>query len=412
MHQPLMISLEIVLQLIAIGLLICSFVLSIECSFACLPTPFWLCRSAQNRLQTSSHQRPRVVILVPAHNEAAVIQATLETLVPQITGDDQLIVIADNCTDDTAAIARASGVRVIERHNLTHRGKGYALDYGLRFLQAEPPDIVVTVDADCLVAPDTIAQISQLAFLSARPVQATYLMVQPQNPSIRDRISALAVVIKNLVRPLGLSRLGCPCLLVGSGMAFPWSALRQVSLANSKTVDDMQLSIDLAIAGYPPLYCPAAQVTGRLMSSQAALSQRSRWEHGHLEVILTEVPRLLAAALRQQRGELAALALELCVPPLSLLTIGWLVAVLVTAILQGVGLSSLPLRILLVQGVVLLGSLFAVWWKFGQTLLPLRHLLSVGLYIAWKLPLYGAFFVRPQTRWVRTERDEVESPHV
>lgn len=253
-------------------------------------------------------------MLVPAHNEAAEIANTLASLLPQIGTQDEIVVIADNCTDETAAIARSFGVTVLERHNDQQRGKGYALDYGLQFLDNNPPEVVVTVDADCQVAQDTVNRIAWLAHAVQRPVQATYLMEQPANPGSKDIVSALAVLVKNLARPYGLSRLGFPCLLTGSGMAFPWLVIRQVSLANSKTVDDMQLSIDLAIAGYPAQYCQEGQVTGRLMKQEFAQSQRSRWEHGHLETLLTQCPRLFVAALKQKRFALFALALELSVP--------------------------------------------------------------------------------------------------
>lgn len=60
--------------------------------------------------------------------------------------------VADNCTDDTARLASAAGAEVIERHDALLRGKGYALDFGVRHLAQQPPDVVIVVDADCQVA--------------------------------------------------------------------------------------------------------------------------------------------------------------------------------------------------------------------------------------------------------------------
>jgi glycosyltransferase involved in cell wall biosynthesis len=118
--------------------------------------------------------QPRIDVLVPAHNEAAGIGATLKTLLPQLTAQNRLVVIADNCDDETA-VARAIGATVIERHEPDRRGKGYALDYGLQFIAAEPPEVVVVVDADCIVHPSTIDRLACLAVAQKRPVQATYL---------------------------------------------------------------------------------------------------------------------------------------------------------------------------------------------------------------------------------------------
>lgn len=389
------------LTLVAL-LLIPSAILFVECLAAIL-------------LPLRSHHRSndlnlRTVILIPAHNEAETIKATLNSLIPQLTEQADLLVIADNCIDQTAAVARACGVQVIERFepDRARRGKGYALDFGLRALAAEPPDVVVMVDADCIVAPGTIAHLTQQAYATQRPVQSTYLMAPPQNPRLKDSLSALAVVVKNHVRPLGLSHLGCPNLLTGSGMAFPWKVINQISLAGSKTCDDMQTSIDLAIAGYPSTYCPQTNVMGRLMQDKAATSQRSRWEHGHLEMLTTEVPRLLREALTQRRFDLVALALEVAVPPLSLLVMGWVGLLGIAIVNQLLGGNWLPIAILGVEGALLVGAIFGSWLKFERFNLSLTQLLGVPLYALSKIPLYVNFWVKPQTRWLRTERDEAQ----
>ena len=82
------------------------------------------------------------------------------------------MLIADNCTDETAAIARQLGATVIERQDTENQGKGYALDYGIQYLATDPPDIVVLVDADCIVHEGAIAKLAQRANTSKRPTQA------------------------------------------------------------------------------------------------------------------------------------------------------------------------------------------------------------------------------------------------
>lgn len=233
--QPLLLVVEIALLAIALGLLVPISVLFIECIAALFP-------SRRITWQVVA-PRPRVDVLVPAHNEAAGIRATLNTLLPQLTAPDRLVVVADNCDDETAAIARTFGATVLERQEPTRKGKGYALDYGLRFIALNPPAVVVVIDADSVVHPGAVELISRLATATARPVQATYLMQQPINPEPKDAVSALAFMVKNLVRPTGLDRLRLPCLLTGTGMALPWSVIREVSLASSNIVEDMQLGL-------------------------------------------------------------------------------------------------------------------------------------------------------------------------
>ncbi|MBD0361482.1 MAG: glycosyltransferase family 2 protein [Coleofasciculus sp. C3-bin4] len=393
---------DIVLFVIALGLFIPIAVLFIECSAAFLPT--------RGETWDTGVPRPRVAVLLPAHNEASCISATIETLLPQLTDQDRLVVIADNCSDETAEIARGFGATVIERIDPVLMGKGYALDYGLRFIEADPPAVVVMADADCIVHQGAIDRIARLADAVSRPIQSTYLMERPANPGPNDAVSALAFMVKNVVRPRGLDRLGQPCLLYGTAMAFPWSVIAHAPLANSNIVEDMQLAVDLAIAGHPSVFCEEAKVTGRLpQQKSAAKSQRVRWEHGHLKTLLTQVPQLIKASLGQRRFDLLAIALDLCIPPLSLLVMMW-AAIMGGALLAGaLGASWIPAIFLAIQGLLILISIIGAWAKFGRADLPARTLLAVPFYILWKIPLYFAFLVRPQTKWIRTERDTVEA---
>ena len=410
-NQPVFLFVDITLFVIALGLLVPIAVLFIECSAALLP--------GRSESWDSSVPRPRVAVLVTAHNEAFGIGATLETILPQLTEQDRLVVIADNCSDETATIAkrcceaqiaRKFGATVIERNNTEERGKGYALDYGLRFIEADPPEVVVLVDADCIVHEGAIDKIVRQAHAVARPVQAIYLMERPANPGPKDSVSALAFLVKNLVRPSGLERFGLPCLLTGTGMAFPWFVIQKAALASGNIVEDMQLGLDLAIAGAPPVFGSDARVTGRLpQQREAAKSQRTRWEHGHLQTLLTQVPQLFKASLGQRRFDLLAIALDMCVPPLSLLVMMWVAAMAGASIAGALGASWSPAILLAIEGLLILISIVGAWAKFGRDDLPVLTLLAVPFYLLWKIPLYLAFLVRPQKEWTRTERDAVEA---
>ncbi len=387
---------------IALGLAIPITVLCLECGIAC-----WQ-KSDPNFTESEADQPLNVSVLIPAHNEASGIGATIEALLPQLKAEDQLIVIADNCTDETAAVARQNGATVLERHNDQQRGKGYALDYGLAQLSSHPPDVMVMVDADCHVEPGAIGKIAQQAAALGKPVQALYLMETPTEPSPKDSISALAFLVKNLVRPLGLARLGFPCLLTGTGMAFPWSVLQSISLASGNIVEDMQLGLDLAIAGHAPYFCASAQVTGILPQQQEAVtSQRTRWEHGHLQTLTTQVPRLLKAAIVQKRGDLFALALDLSVPPLSLLVMLWFGILGIISLLTVFTGVWLPTVLLMLEGGLMMIAIVAAWANFGRDRISGKTLLSIPLYILWKIPLYFTFLVKPQKDWVRTQRDPI-----
>src|SRR5712675_1980254 len=89
----------------------------------------------------------RTIVLIPAHNEGAGILPTIRDIQAQLGLNDSILVVADNCTDDTAAIVQAAGVEVIVRADPVRRGKGYALEFGVRHMRPNPPDVVVIMDA-------------------------------------------------------------------------------------------------------------------------------------------------------------------------------------------------------------------------------------------------------------------------
>ena len=388
---------NIVLWLGAIALLIPCLVFFVECLSAFFSKPV----DSSN----GKADRPKTTVLIPAHNEAEQIEEVLEVLLPQVTSQDRVIVIADNCHDNTAELARKTGVTVLEREHSTDRGKGYALDYAMQQIKDNPPEVLVILDGDCIIETDTIANITCKAIATGRPVQATYLMEQPDNPSLKDNISMFSIKVKNLVRLLGLNRLGWHCLLTGSGMAFPWQLIEKVSLAGSKTTDDMQLTVDLALAGSTPVFCENAMVVGRLMKDKDATSQRSRWEHGHLEMILVEVPRLIKAFAAT--GNLAALglAVDIAIPPLSLLVTAWLGSMAVTWLAAIWGVDRTPAIIVSIAGGFLTTGVILAWSRFGRSDLPFKNLVAIPFYILGKLPIYLKFLINPQSRWLKTERD-------
>ena len=395
-----------VLTVLAVIALVPIAVLAMETGASLLPA----------RRQTSPLQSPvSAVILIPAHDEEAGIARTLRAVLPQLGAQDRVLVVADNCADRTAAAARAIGAEVVERTDPARRGKGYALAFGLERLQAHPPEIVVVLDADCELAAGALDCLKSEVVRTGDPVQALYLLsTRADGDRHRGRLSRFAFLYKNLVRPLGLHRLGLPCLLTGTGMAFPWNVIRQVDLGTGNIVEDMKLGVDLALLGHCPRFCPEARVQADPPPSDgAAAAQRTRWEHGHVQTLLSQAPRLAWGALIQGRPGLLALALELAVPPLSLLLFAWL-AVLTAAVAwwQLAAGSAWPASLLGGAGVVLTLAIVAAWARHGRAVLPLQSLLAVPLYVAWKVPIYARLVRRPERTWVRTDRRTGPDPPV
>ena len=179
----------------------------------------WI-RPTNRRLRRNT-QRPSIIVLVPAHNEGSGLLPTLDDILAQLYDGDRLLVVADNCNDDTADIAKAAGAEVVERNDLAKIGKGYALAFGLRHLQNNVSDVVMVVDADCRLEEGAIHALALTCRSTGRPVQALYLMTAPEGAMFGFRVAEFAWRIKNDLRPRGLAALGLPCQLMGSGMAFP-----------------------------------------------------------------------------------------------------------------------------------------------------------------------------------------------
>jgi cellulose synthase/poly-beta-1,6-N-acetylglucosamine synthase-like glycosyltransferase len=355
---------------------------------------------------------PRVCVLVPAHDERAGIGATVEALRAELAPGDRLVVIADNCRDETAAIVRALAandprLQVIERADPVRVGKGYAISFGVAHLEADPPEVVILVDADCRVSPGAVATLARRAVAAGAPIQGEYLLSAPADASPAARVSAFALLVRNQVRPRGLDRLGFPCLLTGSGMAFPWQVLRQAPATEGHLVEDMVLGLELALLGPAPRHCAEVQITSELPPDRrAGLRQRRRWEHGQLQVLGAYVPRLLAASLRQRRADLLALALELMVPPLALFVAlegGLLFAALVARVVFGGSFRPVALAAAGMTAVAV--GVGAAWRRFASRTLRARELLFVPAYLLWKIPLYVAMGVKGRQRtWERTAR--------
>jgi cellulose synthase/poly-beta-1,6-N-acetylglucosamine synthase-like glycosyltransferase len=348
----------------------------------------------------------RVAVLVPAHNESAHLLPTLGDIQAQLRSIDRLVVVADNCTDDTAAVAMKAGADVVERSDSSRRGKGYALAHGLDYLSANSPDLVIIIDADCRLADHTIDRLARACAMTHRPVQALDLMVAPAESSINLKVAEFAWRVKNWVRPLGLMRLGLPCQLMGTGMAFPWNLIRSAGLASGSIVEDLKLGHDLALAGHAPVFCPSARVTSVFPMSRAAVeTQRLRWEQGHIGLILKSAPRLGWQGIRRADCGLVALALDLAVPPVTLLGILVVTVSVISGLVAILGFSATALWLSAFNLAGLVAGVFLSWFKFGRDVLPPRSVWSIGYYALAKLALYGRIASRKSgAQWIRTDR--------
>lgn len=350
---------------------------------------------------------PRHVVLMPAHDEEDIIEATVRKVLAQLGPHGCLLVVADNCTDATAQRALEAGAEVTVRHHADERGKGFALAHGIRHLGAAPPQVVVVLDADCEAQPGAIQMLAEQAHCRQRPVQGRYDMLATEGAGLKQRMAAFAWDFRGRFRAEGFRRAGLPCQLMGSGMAFPWPLLQKVNLASGHLVEDLKLGMDCAQAGYAPVLYPAAVVSSHFPTNeQGTRSQRQRWEHGHLSMVVSMAPSLLRSAITRRNGALLAMVLDMCVPPLALL-------VMLSALYGGlIGTLSLAgwvlpwLLTLALVNVAIIGiAVLFGWWRVGRRWIRMVELLTAPAYVVQKIPVYLGFLARRQAQWIRTRRD-------
>ena len=251
-----------------------------------------------------------IAVVVPAHDEELMVGATIRSLqgaAEQHQGTVEICVVADNCTDGTAELARAAGATVFERHEPTRRGKGYALDFALAELIARrsQPDIVAFVDADTVVSENFIAVIADRIRRGAQVAQV-YYAAGPGDEPIR-RVRRLAFALVHWTRPLGASRLGLGTSLKGNGMAYRWHVAKE-GLGGSGIVEDAEMSLLLASSGVVIAFEPRATVWGYMAANwNEAKVQDSRWERGRLALWRSALMSGARSVRRNPRAVNAAL---------------------------------------------------------------------------------------------------------
>jgi cellulose synthase/poly-beta-1,6-N-acetylglucosamine synthase-like glycosyltransferase len=355
-----------------------------------------------------SSRRLRFDVIVPAHNEAAAIDGVVASLRKLDWPADgfRVLVIADNCTDSTAVLARAAGAEVLERHDTERRGKGYALAFAFQASQAHGwAYAVVVVDADTEVSPNLLEAFAARIENGAAVIQAHYRVLNSQ-ASWRTRLMAIAMASFHRVRSRARERLRLSCGIRGNGWCITHRLLRQAPYRAFSLTEDIEYGIDLGLAGYRVRYADEANVAAMMVSGeQAARTQRQRWEGGRLQLIRSRTPALLRAARGPDGGVCLDLALDLLVLPLSYAAIN--VAVLI--VLASVALLWEPsmeiwLWLALGCGASLLLYVLRGWQLSGVGMRGLVDLLRAPFFVLWKVLLM--LRAHKSAEWVRTKREQ------
>jgi len=363
--------------------------------------------------------RHRFLVLIPAHNEEQLIGSTLKSL-RELDYPEDLVavhVVADNCTDDTAAIVRAFGVEVHEHDDPAHGGKGRALQWLLAWLwqRGDAHDAVVFIDADTTVNRYFLRVVDAKLTEGATAIQAYYAVRDPAaSPVTAFRAAALAA--RHYLRPLGRNRLGGSAGLYGNGMVFAADVVRARQFTEHLT-EDIEFQLDLLLDGTKVQFAPDAVVEAEMPTTVAASqTQHERWEGGRLELARRYVPRLARRAVTggpAGRVAYADATLDQIVPPFSLVVAGTMAVGAFTAVRAVVAPGAGRRRDLAVIAGVTVAEAAYVVSALRMTDAPAavyRSLLGAPRLVAWKVGLWLRVLMRGKdVQWIRTARNPSEA---
>lgn len=380
-------------------------IVALPATAACMYLLILTCLSGRPASPAASTRKIFFDIIVPAHDEAAGIGKTISSLqrLSWPSARYRIVVVADNCADATAAISRDAGATVLERQELTRRGKGYALAHAFTWSRsAGIADAVAVVDADSVVSANLLDSFAARIETGACALQAHYGVLNAAD-SWRTRLMAIALGSIHKVRSRARERMGLSCGIRGNGWCVTHALLDKVSYRSFSLTEDVEFGVDLGLAGYRVAYCDESHVNGEMVATEhASRSQRRRWESGRIGLIREKVPALLRAALARRSLVCADLALDLLVLPLSYVVLN-VVAIVAIAALNPDGLRSTLLMVGLIDLLALAAYVCRGWMLSGIGIVGFWDLLRVPGFLFWKL-LVIRFQPKPET-WIRTKRE-------
>jgi cellulose synthase/poly-beta-1,6-N-acetylglucosamine synthase-like glycosyltransferase len=344
-------------------------------------------------METSSH---RIALIIFAQNESILIQSTVSTAKETLRARDALFVIADNCTDNTADLAREAGAEVFIRQQELPHGKGAAISW---FLQNYPDRYgnyshLVILDADSRINPDFLEKLEK-SLGDGMDVGQCYLAPVEYEGSSLSKLIALSEIVEQTIFDRIRAGLGWSIRLRGTGMVFRLQVLCEVSDRIDTEVEDIALSLLMAekhLIVKPlfdvPVYDPKPS------GINAASRQRARWFRGQW-LALWRYRRVIWKILGKGLNGWSVVASVFLKPRWLKLTIMIILGIILFQIpILSIILFSLAIWecLLFFLGVILIPER----WSFVKALLFLPEFIFM-----W---MKGIFLSLQRTKWFRARK--------
>lgn len=341
----------------------------------------------------------KIAVIIPAHNEEKNIERCIKSIKESEKGihSVEVIVVADNCSDNTAKIAVKAGAKAIERFNEVKRGKGAALDYAFNLLKDEKNDAYIIIDADTVVDKNFIEVMGDQFSIGEEALQCKYLVLNKKE-SQKTRFMNLALLSMNVFRPNGREKYRFSVGIMGNGFGLSKKLIDEVPYSANSITEDLEYHLKLIESGKRVKFVKSTGVLADFpLSKEGNETQRARWEGGRFLLQRQFGPKL-ADKIFKGKTKLIEPFLELMTLPLSYEVIVLLL------------LLVIPVKVSQIYGIV---GLFIIFIHLLMAVIiygdkeDFAALINVPKYILWKiikLPMIIATS-KGNAGWVRTKRD-------
>jgi cellulose synthase/poly-beta-1,6-N-acetylglucosamine synthase-like glycosyltransferase len=337
----------------------------------------------------------RFAIFIPAHNEEIVIENIVENLKHLNYPKDsyELFVIADNCTDNTAAAAGAAGANVLERYDEKKRGKGYALQWAFeRVLYGEDCeyDAAVIFDADNLVSKNFLKEMNSKLCDGHKVIQG-YIDSKNPNDSWITASYSIAFWSSNRLFQCARSFLGMSCEIGGTGFCMDVNVLKQVGWHATCLVEDLEFTMKLMLSGIKVGWAHEAIVYDeKPLTLAQSWNQRRRWMQGFADVCSRYFFKLFIKGVKERNVGLIDCAIYTLQPYLILIGAAMLVIPLINEFIMDSDMFIISARIM--------PEFFMVYGITQFLLIPLC--LFYDKKLSYKLFLYYPTYILYCLTWI------------
>lgn len=350
---------------------------------------FGMWRKKEDKILTP---KKSFAVIVAAHNEENVISQLVENLhvlkYPRELYD--IFVVADNCKDSTAQLARNAGAIVYERFNLKQRGKGYAMEwmFAKLFRLKRKYDAVVVFDADNLVHPDFLLEMNNRLCKGEKVIQGYLDAKNPHDTWIAGTF-AISFWVVNHIWHLAKYNLGLSSVLGGTGMCISTDILQKFGWGATCLTEDMEFTMKVLLIGIRTTWAHDAIVYDeKPLTFKQSWNQRKRWAQGHFDIAGRYIPKMLAEGFKRRDIRILDGVLHLLQPHFLVLSTTFVIlsyAYYITPFYTNILYKVLPVEV---------WTIIAI----GQYIFPLIVLAKIRA--QWKSWLYVIFYPLFVYSWI------------